>query len=383
MKVGILRNAEAKTNAGIFRITDALIDMKFKPIIISRSRFSNSNRGKFTYKTFKYKGESISNYEMQLKTELGGGMNNLVQLFLYQFLTLIWLLKNREKLDVIHAFDLDAGVPVLIFSRLTKKKFVYHIADFYIDSRQGIPSKLKKYVKKLEYYIISKADVTIICTEERKDQIKGSFPKKLYVIHNSPIEEFQTTSKKNIEIETNENNNGLLTLGYVGGLSDKRFIDKVLNYAVHNSHVTLKIAGFGRIEDAVKEATSKYPNIHYYGRVNYENALELYSQCDVMFAIYDPSVPNHKYSAPNKVYEAMMLGLPIIVAKGTGIDSLVEKEKIGFSINYNEKDFSNVIKYLIDNKDQLQQFKSNSEQAYNYYSWNNMKKKLQEIYACL
>src|SRR5699024_8777049 len=108
-----------------------------------------------------------------------------------------------------------------------------------------------------------------------------------------------------------------------------------------------------------------------------ETALNLYAQCDVMFAMYDPTVPNHKYSAPNKVYEAMMLGLPIIVAKGTGIDSLVKTERIGFAIDYSEEEFSNTIQYLINNKKVLEQFKSNSREAFSEYSWTVMKKRVE------
>ena len=55
--------------------------------------------------------------------------------------------------------------------------------------------------------------------------------------------------------------------------------------------------------------------------IDYESALELYAKCDLMFALYDPAIPNHRYSAPNKVYEAMLLGKPIIVAEGTGVIS--------------------------------------------------------------
>src|SRR5690625_5294449 len=191
MKVGILRNAEAKSNAGILRITDALIEMGVKPVIISRSRFNEGYKRGFINKSFEYRDQTIDNYEMQIHTELGRGLKNLYQLFLYEFSTLIWLLKNKEKINVIHAFDLDAGIPALIYSKITKKKFVYHIADFYIDSRQGIPLKIKKYVKKLEYYLISQADATIICTDDRKYQIKGSSPKAIYVIHNTTVEEYK------------------------------------------------------------------------------------------------------------------------------------------------------------------------------------------------
>ncbi|MFD2131640.1 hypothetical protein ACFSKI_10510 [Pseudogracilibacillus auburnensis] len=122
MRVCIIRNAEASSNAGLFRIIDALMDIEAKPLTLTRSRFSKSKSGKFIYKPFKYQEQSIPNYELQFKTDFGRGIRNIFQLVLFQFFTILWLLKNRKKFDVIHAFDLDSGIPALICSILTKKK---------------------------------------------------------------------------------------------------------------------------------------------------------------------------------------------------------------------------------------------------------------------
>lgn len=382
MKVCIIRNAEAKSNAGIYRIVDSLLDLGYKPITLTRSRFNNKS-GKFSYKPFKFRGTDIENYELQYQTEVGRGIKSIFQLLIYQFTTTIWLLKNRNKFDVIHAFDLDSGIPAVISSILTKKKLIYHVADFYIDSRQGIPSKLKNFVKQLEYFLISRADATIVCTEERKEQIKGSKPKKLYVVHNSPIVLSREELLLNSEHKENGELNSGLTLGYVGGLTEPRFIKQVLNIVKNNQKLNLKIAGFGYLESLVEETAKNYDNISFFGRISYENALKLYSECDLMFAMYDPTVQNNKYSAPNKVYEAMMLGLPIIVAKGTGIDGLVESEKIGLSVNYGEKEFDEALKILINDKKRLSEYKKNSKKSFKKYSWNKMKKVVQQIYKDL
>lgn len=383
MRVCIIKNSEANSNADIFRMVDALKSMNLEVITLTRSRFGGKS-GKFIYKPFIFKNEEIKNYEFQYKTDVGRGLKNIFQLLIYQIMTTLWLLKNRKDFDVLHAYDLDAGIPALICALFTKKKFIYHIADFYIDSREGIPFIFRKTVRKLEYFIISKANATIICTEERKEQIKGSHPQKLYVIHNSPIIESEAELNCKQNVTKNEKDSStLLTIGYVGGLTKPRFIKQVINIAKNNPAVKLKIAGFGYLESYVKKAANGHENIKYFGRVSYEEALKLYSQCDVMFAMYDPNIPNHRYSAPNKVYEAMMLGLPIIVANGTGINKLVEDKQIGFSVKYAEKEFTEKINYLISNKDLLSQFKKNSRNAYDTYSWQKMKLKLKDIYTVL
>jgi glycosyltransferase involved in cell wall biosynthesis len=295
----------------------------------------------------------------------------------YQFLVIIWLIRNKDKFDVIHSFDLDSGLPVFFVSKVIHKKYIYHIADYYVDSRDGIPYILKFVLKRLEYKVIANAETTIVCTDERIEQIKGSKPKKVVVIHNAPSIKVNNSGKKS---STDYISDKKITFAYVGGLTKKRFIKSIIDIFKHHHEFNLELAGMGELSNYAKQASEKYENINYYGMVNYEEALNLYSKCDIMFAIYDPAVPNHRYSAPNKVYEAMMLGKPIIVARNTSVDKIVEKEDIGFVIDYTKEDFEDILFTISDDKSILKKYGQNALEVYNKYSWEEMKRRLIDIY---
>jgi len=99
-----------------------------------------------------------------------------------------------------------------------------------------------------------------------------------------------------------------------------------------------------------------------------------------MFAVYDPAVPNHRYSAPNKVYEAMMLGKPLIVAKNTGFDVLIEKEGIGLSIEYSQQAFQQALDNCLANPDVLKEMGKRAKKIYAKYSWSAMRERLLQAY---
>ena len=90
-------------------------------------------------------------------------------------------MKIRKNIDIIHSCDLDTALPARLISKFFKKKMVYDIFDYYIDSHY-VPNKMKKIVENTEIYIINEADLTIICTEERREQIKKAKPSTLYFI---------------------------------------------------------------------------------------------------------------------------------------------------------------------------------------------------------
>ena len=143
----------------------------------------------------------------------------------------------------------------------------------------------------------------------------------------------------------------------------------------------MHIGGIGKYSKEFEEASKKYDNIHYYGSLNYDKVLELESECDILFATYDPKIPNHRYSAPNKFYEAGALKKPIIVCRNTGVDKLVEENKCGFVIEYSANEFYSIIENISKDKETLKELGENGFNAYvNKYSWEIMQNRIKDLY---
>lgn len=379
MKVCISRNAEARTNAALARVSDALCNEYDSVCLLTRNRYTDKKKSIKKYK-YSIANKQIDNYEISIKSTPGIGMINIFQLICFQSMAFIWFLRNRGKYDIIHAFDLDVGLPAFFISKVTKKKYIYHIADFYVDSRDNLPSKLKPFIRKIEYMVINNAISTIVCTEDRIRQIEGSKPKNIAVIHNTPVisNELIDNVTGNIEQHPAEDE---IVFTYIGGLGENRFIKSALNIIKDYPQITLNIAGMGTLTDFVEDMSYKYPNINYFGMLEYTEALKLYSKTDFMFALYNPEIPNHKFSAPNKVYEAMLLGKPIIVAKNTGIDVIVNDNKMGYVIDYSEVDFRKLLVEIISSEySNWEELGKNAKIAYDRYSWSKMKNRLVELY---
>ncbi|WP_031514127.1 glycosyltransferase [Desulfofalx alkaliphila] len=378
MKVCISRNAEARTNAALARVSDALCNELDSVCILSRNRYSGKTKG-IKKKNYAIADKIIDNYEINLKSTPGKGITNIIQLIAFQIIVFIWFLRNKDKYDIIHAFDLDVGLPVLLISKIIKKGYVYHIADFYVDSRSALPSKLKPFIRRIEFKVINNAISTIVCTEDRIKQIEGSNPKNLTVIHNTPIvsDELIDDMFKTKKEDTHKQK---VVFTYVGGLGKSRFIKSALEVIKDYPQIILNIAGMGTLSNYVEDMSRKYSNINYYGMIDYTEALRLYSKTDFMFALYDPGIPNHKFSAPNKAYEAMMLGKPIIVARNSGIDRIVNDNKMGYVIDYSEESFKELLNRIISRSLDWEELGKNAKVAYNNYSWAEMKKRLIELY---
>ena len=379
MRVLIARNSDAPTNANIRRVLEALTSAGHSVVVLSRNRACDESLKGYIKKTIKINNLEIDNYELQLSGKTERGMKNFTTLKSYMDSLKSWMKDNVDKFDAIHAFDLDTGLVAKKIAKSYNKHLVYHIADFYVDSRAKIPGLLKSIIRSMEYSIINYADNTIICTEERKDQIAGARPRKLTVVHNTPSIDFDVSSY----IDQSMDPDHKLTLAYIGVLSKRRFIDQAVDCMMGMKDSQMILAGGGDLVDFVKERAEKTDNIKYKGKVDYEDTFDIYSKSDLMFAVYNPQIMNHKYSAANKIYEAMLLKKPIIVARGTSMDKIVERYDIGFVIDYDKNEFRDLLYKLEKDRSIIDKKVENMQGVYENYSWETMKKRLIDVYSDL
>ncbi|MFD1359101.1 glycosyltransferase family 4 protein [Fictibacillus halophilus] len=325
----------------------------------------------------KYEETDYGNIQrLFIPANFGTGLKNLPHLLKWQLGLFKYLLKN--KVDIIHSCDFDTIIPAIFVSKIRKTKVVYDIFDFYSDMLRSTPSIVKSFIKKIDYLMINQADALIICDDSRYNQIKGSKPKSTTVIYNSPEE---TKGMAKLINGMEEEIKGELTVSYVGLLQKERGILEMMEVISNSPNWKMHIAGFGGDEKLIKEKADKHQNIKYHGRVSYKQSLEISNQGDVLFATYDPEIPNHKYSSANKLFEAMMLGKPIIVCKDTGMDSIVEKLNNGVIVDYGNKAQIKSALETLTNNERYDFLSENSRQGYlTTYGWDVMKRKLITLY---
>ena len=149
-----------------------------------------------------------------------------------------------------------------------------------------------------------------------------------------------------------------------------------------SKNLELYVAGFGTLEDFFVELSQIYDNIFYYGRLTYDYTLSLENECDIMLAIYDPAIDNHRFAAPNKFYESLMLGKPVIMARGTGMSEVVAEKGIGELIEFSKEGFIDGVNRLIGRKDEWPLIESRMKEIYrNQYCWDEMERRLIQIYT--
>ena len=67
--------------------------------------------------------------------------------------------------------------------------------------------------------------------------------------------------------------------------------------------------------------------------IRYDQLFEYTASADIGLLFYRNTCRNNYYCAPNKLYEYMMMGLPIITPNYPGLVPVVEGENVGLCVN--------------------------------------------------
>ena len=329
-------------------------------------------------------GKEFDLYLIPEPADYGGGMRRMLgPMRRFWKRAYNWLSENNDKYDAVHVVNFDTAKPAFKAAKRFKKKTVYDIFDYYADSYNA-PGIVKSCIRNLENNYISKADMTIICSDERKFQISGSDPKKLIVVENTP-EDIEVRDDFALDPGSDP---GKPKVVYAGMLVFDRFLKETAKVMMQRNDIEWHVAGYGVLRPFIEECAANHDNIFYYGPLPYDDILALEKKCDIMTALQDPSVPNNRYSAPNKFYEALMLGKPVIMGKNGTLYNEIRVHGIGDVIEVIDADVQTEIFNSLDRvllmRDRWESMSATARALYeNKYPWSKSAKALLDGYRSL
>nr|WP_230206634.1 hypothetical protein [Novosphingobium sp. Gsoil 351] len=234
----------------------------------------------------------------------------------------VWRL--RREIDSIHAVDLDSALTAYLAGALLRIPVIVDFYDSYPDSR-GLRNTAARAARKLEGLLAAKAALTIIADPTRRGQHGIREGANLLVVENVPALAWAADP-----VDADEP----LTLGYLGNLEAwHRGLEDVLEIVASDPRYRLVVAGAGALEGRIRLAAATCERIVFHGAVEHRAGMALMARCHVILGLYYLSVENHRFAAPNKYYEHLVLGRPLLTSRGTPPGAKVEAQRTGWAVD--------------------------------------------------
>lgn len=290
---------------------------------------------------------------------------------------------NRLRPSTVIACDFDAMIPSLFYAMVAGASFIYNPHDFYADNfKKPIPDFVGSLIRELERRLVHHAKGLILPDITRLKQFSNSkLPCHIVEIVNTPIDIVEDT----IDLSEYHVSDGQVVVFYGGQLSRHRGLVKLVD-AIHELNgVHFIVAGHGEHEDFITKYIANHSNCTFIGRVSHRDVMRLTKACDVVVALYDPAIPNHLFASPNKLFESMCYGKPIVVNDGTRLSDLVSLHKCGLVVPYGDhRAIMDAMRKLRDDKDLRILLGANGRKAFEaQYRWSAMEKRLVPFFDSL
>lgn len=172
---------------------------------------------------------------------------------------------------------------------------------------------------------------------------------------------------------------------YVGNISSIRGLDYVLD-SLEYTNTILHLAG--EFETMVYmhklQSHPMWHKVKYYGSLGQQGAIEIIRKSKAGLVTYLP-VPNHTEAQPNKMFEYMSCGTPVIASDFPVWKDIIETNKCGLCVNPTDAaSIAEGINFMIKNPQVAKEMGNNGqENVKEKYNWAFESKKLNKLYSGL
>jgi len=292
------------------------------------------------------------------------------------------VISRFHQYQVMHCHDLNAlpiGVIVKLF--LNRKVKIVYDAHEYETERNGLSSFGKFMARFLERRLIRFADKAITVSEGIANEYSRLYKVKPDLVLNCP--EAQEVVKSNYLREHFGISDSARIFIYQGGLIRGRAVEETIAaFSEMSDDKVIVFVGYGHLVEYVQEEAGKNANIFYHEAVSYHELLQITASADVGLTLIENICLSYLMSLPNKFFEYIAAGLPIIATNLPEMRKIVVKHNIGNLAEGNTA--PEIAKAVSEMSDQdLSVFKNGLVEAGKIYNWQNQEIQLKKLYDSL
>ncbi|MCF8379052.1 MAG: glycosyltransferase [Bacteroidales bacterium] len=288
-----------------------------------------------------------------------------------------------HKFSLLVANDLDTLLANYIVNRLKRKDLVYDSHELFTETPEVIHRPFVKMIwTKIEKWIFPELKDVFTVSPGIAKIFEEKYRVKVKVVRNIPPSRKIDKTKTRKDLNLPENKKILILQG--AGINIQRGAEELVEAMVYLDGFILLIIGSGDVIDILKEITKQLEledKVMFYPRMPIEELYQYTRNADLGVTIDKDTNLNYRYSLPNKLFDYIHAGLPVLASPLAEVSAIVKTYNIGSVIeNHDPVHIANKIKWMFSDPQQQAEWKENLKFAAEELNWEKEKFKLQEVY---
>lgn len=238
-----------------------------------------------------------------------------------------------RRIRVIHAHTISSLLPALWLRHVVKAPVLYDAHE--LESRQSIAPVRARLMAATERSLIRHVDAMITVSDSIADWYAANYRvERPVVVRNIPdVRVAAARTSSPLMREACGIPAGHLVFLYLGALFRGRRIEQFIRvFSRLPGHLHVVFMGYGELEPIVREAAARWPNVHFHPAVPPEELLLHTASADIGLHGGENISLSYFLSLPNKFFEYLAAGLPVLVPGWPEMERIVSEHGCGWIV---------------------------------------------------
>jgi glycosyltransferase involved in cell wall biosynthesis len=286
--------------------------------------------------------------------------------------------------DVVHCHDLNTLWAGRQIKKQTGCKLVYDSHEM-ATARNRMTTGWRMWCEHFEKAGVPDADRVIMASPGYADVCRERYGVESTVLINVPPPQ-APTGTRDLRTETGLSRDDTLLI-YQGSIQENRGIEQVIDAVkLLGEGVSLVVVGYGYHRPAL-EATVRErgldDRVRFFGPVPNPDLVDWSSSADIGMCNIIGTSPSYRESLPNKLFEYVMAGIPVVVSNFGSMGRIAEEQSVGVICDPTDpRALADAVTALRDEA-VYERARAATPTMAARYNWNVEQTKLVELYAGL
>jgi glycosyltransferase involved in cell wall biosynthesis len=286
--------------------------------------------------------------------------------------------------DVIHANDLDTLLPAYLVSVIRRKKLIYDTHEYFT----GVPELMnrpgiRKVWKGIERFIFPRLQRIMTVNDSIASLYESEYHKQLCVVRNIPMRIKKAALLLRKDLNLPEDRFIIILQG--NGINVDRGAEEAVEMMRKLEGCLLLIAGSGDVIPQLKVQVQKNgltEKVVFLPRMEYTKLMQITACCDLSLTLDKDTNINYRYSLPNKLFDYIHAGIPVLASDLVEVNKVVNTYQIGSIVSQvTPEKLQEAIHNMRENEEQRLLFKSNCAKAAQELTWEKEIEAIRNWYA--
>jgi len=276
------------------------------------------------------------------------------------------------KADRFLANDLDTLMAVYYAGRLRRKPVIYDSHEYFTEVPELVHRPgVQRIWERMEAHIFPKLNRVYTVNDSIARIYQEKYGVTVGVVRNLPMEYRKEPERGTLP----ETFTGYPVILYQGAINIGRGLEEIIRAMCHLPDMRLIIAGDGDIRKDLEILVLRLgvgDRVYLTGRIPFENLAWYTRQATIGISIEQDIGLNYKYALPNKLFDYMQAGLPVLASDLPEIRRVVEDAQFGIIIGrFDPVYLADTIRTMIQDTDQMMHWHENALKSFPRYTWES------------